>query len=130
MQALKYSRQRECIKNYLSTSKEHPTADMVYSHIKMHYPKVSLGTVYRNLALLTELGEVIKINTGDGADRFDGNPNPHYHFICNNCRNVLDIPMKHIEGLCEAAQEHFSGEIQGSVTQFYGICEECKKNEK
>ena len=70
MAALKYSRQRECIKNYLRGREDHPTADMIYSSIRREFPNISLGTVYRNLSLLIELGEIQKITT-DGADRFD-----------------------------------------------------------
>ena len=72
MATLKFSRQRESIKQYLASTKEHPTADMVYMHVKEDYPNISLGTVYRNLNLLTDIGEALKIATPDGADRFDG----------------------------------------------------------
>ena len=57
MATLKYSRQRESIKNYLASTTEHPTADTVYMHVKEEFPNISLGTVYRNLNLLTDLGE-------------------------------------------------------------------------
>lgn len=66
MAVLKYSRQREVIKEYLMSTKEHPTADTVYMHIREQSPNISLGTVYRNLNLLTELGEIKKITCGDG----------------------------------------------------------------
>ena len=60
MAALKYSRQREAIKHYLASTKEHPTADTVYMHVKKEFPNISLGTVYRNLNLLTDIGEAIR----------------------------------------------------------------------
>ena len=59
MAAIKYSRQREAIKHYLASTKEHPTADTVYLHVKEDFPSISLGTVYRNLNLLTDIGEAI-----------------------------------------------------------------------
>ena len=70
MAVLKYSRQRESIKKYLYSREDHPTADMVYTSIREEFPNISLGTVYRNLSLLIELGEIKKVTT-DGADRFD-----------------------------------------------------------
>ena len=79
MANLKYSRQRESIKHFLATTKEHPTADTVYTHVKEEFPNISLGTVYRNLKLLTDLGEAIKITAPDGGDRFDGCTQPHNH---------------------------------------------------
>jgi len=121
----KYSRQREAIKEYLMNTKEHPTADTVYMNIRSTYPNISLGTVYRNLNLLAEQGEVLKINCQDGCDRFDGNPNLHYHFLCNTCGKVLDIEMEPIEHINVIAGAKFSGKVQGHVTFFYGQCHDC-----
>ena len=93
MTALKYSRQRESIKSFLLSRYDHPTADTIYMNVRKEFPNISLGTVYRNLALLTDMGEIIKITT-EGADRFDAHVEPHSHFICRECHAVLDIHMK------------------------------------
>ena len=122
---LKYSRQRESIKKFLAERKDHPTADVVYFNIREQFPNISLGTVYRNLSLLADIGEIIKINVGDGADRFDGNVNPHYHFICKKCNQVLDLDMEDIKGIDEIASESFAGKIDGHYAYFYGVCENC-----
>ena len=74
---LKYSRQRESIKNFLMTRTDHPTAETIYENLRKEFPKISLGTVYRNLSLLTDIGENQTISTGVGPDRFDGNVSPH-----------------------------------------------------
>ena len=129
MGAIKYSRQRESIKEYLAHTTEHPTADMVYMHIKQIFPNISLGTVYRNLNLLVEQGEVRKISHGSGIDRFDADTHKHYHFSCKHCSNITDIELTH-EDLAHInilAQKGFDGEIEGNTTFFYGICGECKK---
>ena len=86
MASLKYSRQRESIKNFLLSRYDHPTADTIYMNVREEFPNISLGTVYRNLALLTELGEVVKITSAEGADRFDGHVEPHSHFICKKIK--------------------------------------------
>ncbi|NLZ83367.1 MAG: transcriptional repressor [Clostridiales bacterium] len=125
MATLKYSRQREAIKEYLSMTKDHPTADMIYVRIRKEYPNISLGTIYRNLNLLAEQGEIIRINYKDGGDHFDGNVEPHYHFVCKNCNNVLDLEMDSIEHINEIAGAGFKGKIEGSSTIFYGLCPEC-----
>ena len=65
MSGLKYSKQRESIKLFLAERKDHPTADVIYLNIREQFPHISLGTVYRNLALLSELGEIKKLTTGD-----------------------------------------------------------------
>jgi Fur family peroxide stress response transcriptional regulator len=123
----KYSRQREAIKDYLSGTKAHPTADTVYMNIKEAYPNISLGTVYRNLNLLAEQGEILKINCQDGCDRFDGNPKPHYHFLCKGCGRVLDLEMESIDHINEIAGANFPGKVEGHVTFFYGLCPECSR---
>lgn len=125
----KYSRQREAIKEYLSKTKEHPTADTVYMNIRGTYPNISLGTVYRNLNLLAEQGEIMKLNCRDGCDRFDGNPMPHYHFLCKSCGRVIDIEMESIDHINVIAGAKFSGKIEGHVTFFYGQCPECNHKE-
>lgn len=124
---LKYSRQREAIKEFLMTRKDHPTADVVYMNVREEFPSISLGTVYRNLTLLSDIGEIMKLNLGDGADHFDGNSNPHYHFVCTNCHRVIDLEMEDIDGINEIAGMNFSGRIDGHIAHFYGLCEECIK---
>lgn len=122
---MKYSRQRDAIRQNLLTRYDHPTAEAVYMDIKEDFPNISLGTVYRNLSLLSDLGEIQKISTGTGPDRFDGNPNPHCHFQCRKCYNVLDIPFEHPEELNAHAAKNFSGIIEGNLIQFFGLCPSC-----
>ena len=122
---LKYSRQRESIKEYLSNSCEHPTADMVYMSVRQEFPNISLGTVYRNLNLLADLGEAIKITTPDGGDRFDGRTHPHYHFCCTKCGRVIDLDLKELTHVNEAANENFDGIIESHSMLFYGTCKDC-----
>ena len=87
---MKYSRQREAIRNFLCSRKDHPTAEVVYENLRKEYPKISLGTVYRNLSLLVELGEAIKFPGLDGQDHFDGNAMPHYHFDVLRYASILE----------------------------------------
>ena len=127
MAVLKYSRQRESIKEYLNSSCEHPTADTVYLHVKEEYPNISLGTVYRNLNLLADLGEAIKITTPNGGDRFDGRIAPHYHFCCTSCGKVEDLDLEELTFVNEAAEKNFDGVIESHSMMFYGTCKECLK---
>ena len=122
---LKHSRQRDSILEFLSTRKDHPTADTVYMNVRQSFPNISLGTVYRNLTLLADIGEISRIRVGDGVDHFDYDTSPHYHFICSECGSVSDLDMKIIDDLTEAAQKNFDGKIEGHVTYFYGRCNNC-----
>lgn len=126
MAGTKFSRQRQAIVDYLCSTKEHPTADMVYTHVKEQYPNVSLGTVYRNLNLLAEEGEILRLTCGDGSDHFDGNPNPHYHFICNSCNTVWDLELDPLHHINILAGTGFAGTIEGHTLLFHGTCPRCK----
>lgn len=125
--ALKYSRQREVIKDFLLTRKDHPTADVVYMNVRQQYPNISLGTVYRNLTLLSDIGEILRLRVGDGVDHFDADTSPHNHFICSDCGSVLDLEMDAIHKITDLASENFSGRVDGHVTYFYGLCPVCYK---
>ena len=127
---LKYSKQRESIKNFLVTRYDHPTAETVYLNIRKEFPNISLGTVYRNLNLLAEIGEIQKLSPGIGPDRFDGNPAPHYHFICRHCGCVMDLTVSGLDHINILAGQDFDGEIEGHITYFYGVCPSCKASEK
>lgn len=128
MATLKYSKQRESIKDFLATRYDHPTADVIYTNLREVFPNISLGTVYRNLALLSDRGEILKISTGDGPDRFDGNTAPHNHFICKRCHSVMDLKMDNIDHIKEAAGQNFDGQIDSYITYFTGTCHDCMGN--
>lgn len=125
MAVLKHSKQRDSIKELLMSRKDHPTADMVYTDIRKIYPNISLGTVYRNLSLLSEIGEIKKLATGEGADHYDADTTPHNHFICRCCGSVLDLDMEDVGFIMEKAGEHFDGKIDSYSVNFYGTCEKC-----
>lgn len=127
MKTLKYSRQREAIKDYLILHKNHPTADTVYHYIRGEFPNISLGTVYRNLSLLAERGEILKLSCGDGADHFDARTAPHHHFYCRLCHRVSDLELPDIEDMDFHASRYFDGQIEGHSLYFYGICRNCSK---
>ena len=77
---IKYSRQREAIVQYLTGRTDHPSAESVYQALRQTHPNISLGTVYRNLGVLEENGQLMRIPMDNGSDRFDPNVVPHYHF--------------------------------------------------
>ena len=126
---LKYSRQREAIMDYLSSTTSHPTADQVYLHVRKVFPNISLGTVYRNLSLLASLGEIQKLSFGDAMDHFDANTKPHCHVMCSNCGRIDDLPCELPETLDETASSCYDGLIFGHSIQFYGLCRACAEKE-
>lgn len=124
---LKHSKQRDSIMEFLATRNDHPTADTVYMNVREIFPNISLGTVYRNLTLLADIGEIARIRVGDGVDHFDADTSPHNHFICRDCGSVMDLKMESIDSITEIAGRNFDGLIEGHVTYFHGICGNCRK---
>lgn len=125
--AVKHSKQREMIYMFLKTRKDHPTADVVYENVRMERPNISLGTVYRNLTLLADMGQIQRLRVGDGTDHFDADTSPHYHFVCSKCGAVIDLEMDSIEDILDKAGQNFDGTIEGHMTYFYGLCADCRK---
>ncbi len=122
---LKKSKQRDLIKSFLMERKDHPTADIIYMNVRQQNPNISLGTVYRNLTLLADIGEIQRLRLGDGVDHFDADTSPHYHFVCAACGSVIDLEMDNIDSINKIAATNFNGKITGHVTYFYGICGNC-----
>ena len=87
MKTLKYSRHREAILKFLSSRYDHPTAEVIYQNLRAEFPKISLGTVYRNLTVLAETGEIQRIQCGDSSEHFDGvtAQHPHFAYMNNPC---------------------------------------------
>ena len=120
----KRSRQRELILAILRSTKEHPTAASIYSEAKRSIPRLSLGTVYRNLDVLEEQGLLLRIRNGNNQDRYDGDISRHYHFICESCGAVLDIPMKYMPEL-DAEASRYGFVVRGHRLDFHGLCPKC-----
>lgn len=123
---MKYSRQRAAILSFLQTRKDHPTAEVVYSHVKEEYPNISLGTVYRNLTQLADNGMILRLSFGElGIDHFDADTSPHHHFVCSSCSSVIDLELREMPFIDEEAGKNFNGMIQGHNIYFYGLCKCC-----
>ena len=96
---LRYSQQREAVYNYLRSTCEHPSAEMVYDALKGEMPALSLATVYRNLKLLEELGLVRRVTSYAGSERYDACCGDHIHFLCRGCGRVEDVKSADAEGI-------------------------------
>ena len=119
-----YSRQREAILNVLRSTNSHPTAAWIYEQVREKIPNISLGTVYRNLAALSESGDILSISVGDGQEHYDGDNSAHIHLHCKTCGSIADLNLAHDPLAAMAAEQGFQPET--SVYLVYGACENCK----
>lgn len=85
------TKQRKLIYNIVTSSCIHPTAEEVYEEAKLEMSSIALGTVYRNLSLMVDAGEILRISIPGEPDRFDKTLNPHGHMICVKCGKVIDF---------------------------------------
>ncbi|MGI6030384.1 MAG: Fur family transcriptional regulator [Eubacteriales bacterium] len=122
---LRHSRQRACILEYLQQSPEHPSAEKVFEDLRPQMPNLSLGTVYRNLKVLEEQGEIRRVLTKQQAERYDGHLSSHPHFVCSKCGCVVDLPAEGMEILLKQAQKAGVGEVQWMDLSFGGLCAAC-----
>ena len=117
---------RNAILAGLQRSKEHPSAEALYNQLKQEIPNLSMGTVYRNLALFKKQGLITGIATVDGVERFDGETHPHVHFICSECGAIMDLDDVHTPAsLTHTAEVSSGGEVTSCQLSFTGRCKSC-----
>ena len=122
---LRYSHQREMIYQYLMGTQEHPSAEMVYDALRSEIKGLSLGTVYRNLRLLEDLGKVRRVASLNGTERYDACGGDHVHFICQSCGTVHDVPeaeLEQVRGAINLPEGYQLGQLNLTIS---GLCPEC-----
>ena len=121
----KRSKQRERILQVLRKTRSHPTAEWVYARVREQIPKISLGTVYRNLNILKQQGKVRELDFGESFRRYDAFVDEHYHFVCFQCGVVKDLDVPPQEDLNERVRNAVSGAVQTHRLDFFGTCSDC-----
>ncbi len=111
------------------SSRNHPTAENVYDQVRRRLPRISLGTVYRNLQLLVSEGE-IRVWSGGGAARFDGDLSDHDHFVCQACGLLLDLERPEAALPTEKRLRAHGHEVSGRVLDYFGLCRDCRRRRK
>lgn len=122
---LRMTRQRAIILEELRKAKAHPTADEIYAKVRRRLPRISLGTVYRNLEVLSHAGLVRMLELGGKRKRFDGCVDSHYHVRCLKCDCVDDIPAEPFTDMEKRLIGRSSFKILGHRIEYVGICPEC-----
>ena len=121
--------QRTLVLEAVNALQCHATADEVYEAIVKEHPTVSKATVYRNLNLLSEMGEIRKMEIPGGPDRFDHRCHDHCHVCCEKCGRVFDVDMEFVSGLEKGIRDDRGFAFTGYDILFRGICPECRKGE-
>lgn len=120
------TRQRRFVYEAVMATDAHPTAEWVYEAVRRAMPRISLGTVYRNLQVLVDEGR-LKSFTRDGRTRYDGDLAPHDHFACDRCGLLLDIPRAAEPLPVEKRLKARGFAVSGRVLEFHGLCRKCRR---
>lgn len=122
------TRQRQVILEELRRLETHPTAAELHVIVQRRLPRVSLGTVYRNLELLNRHGLVRKLEGHGARARFDGDPDSHLHVRCVGCGYIGDVPgvFAELRGECPESSSGF--EILGLSAELTGLCPQCRSS--
>ena len=126
---IRHSDVRDKIYEYLCGTKAHPSANMIYNDLKPSIPKLSLGTVYTNLKLFEELGQVIRVANVNGFERYDADTSEHVHLVCDECGAVIDVmdaDIRKAKKACQVGQ----AKIKSIHIVLHGTCEKCSVNLK
>ncbi len=122
---LRATSQRLAIMKALMATRSHPSAEELYEQLKPSHPTLSLSTVYKTLQILSEIGEVLTLETGTGKQRFDGYTHNHYHATCTKCGRVFDVDYEKCP--INPPEEVLPGfKIQSTKVYFMGVCSECQ----
>ncbi len=121
------TKQRQVILEELRKLNTHPGADEIYKVVRRRLPRISLGTVYRNLEVLSALGKIQKLELSGSLKRFDWNTKKHYHIRCVRCNRVDDAPIAPLNQLENDLYKATVFEIIGHNLEFIGLCPECSK---
>jgi Fur family ferric uptake transcriptional regulator len=123
--------QRRVILEIVKMTDSHPTADEIYESVRKRLPRISMGTVYRNLDVLASCGIIKKLDPGRTQMRFDGNTQEHYHLTCMRCGRIEDLsfkpsddPLENLENLLGNLTKYG---VFGHKLEFIGLCNGCLK---
>jgi len=119
--------QRLAILKVLAASEGHPSVEKIYARVKTDFPTTSLATIYKNVALMKSLGEVLELGFSDDSNRYDGNkPYPHPHLVCTGCKKIIDPEISMLQDLTQELIQETGFRILNHRMDFFGICPECQ----
>lgn len=118
--------QRSLVLEAVQSLHNHPTSADVYEVVREKYPNISRATVYRNLGVLANRGDVLRVEVPNGADRYDFLNKPHYHGKCRVCGGVFDIDMPYQSDIVSQVGDAHGFAIEGHEIIFDGVCADCQ----
>ena len=114
----------------LALSQGHPSVEQIYHQINGEFPPTSIATVYKTIATLKEMGEVLELSFAGNSNRYDGNkPHPHTHLICVRCHDISDLAVKELESQPPQIARRAGYRLVSHRFDIYGVCPRCQSEE-
>ncbi len=123
------TKQRELVLKIIKDHPMHPTADEIYNMAREIEPKISHGTVYRNLNLLADMGKIRRLSMTYGPVHYDFNKEFHYHFLCRKCNKIFDTPIPYDNSLNQTPENMNGFKTEWHRLLLIGLCPGCLKLE-
>ena len=121
--------QRERLLEMLRSTDAHPTAADLFEGLRAEFPRISLGTVYRNLEVLVCEGQIEQVPSRAGVMRYDANPKPHHHFVCESCGEIRDLDLRLPPSLATRLERRYRLHAERIRADFFGLCPRCSGRE-
>ena len=120
--------QRMAVLKILVSNPDHPSVEQVYDQVKVDFPMTSLGTVYKTVTLLKEMGEILELGFGEDSHRYDGlRPYPHPHLICIKCNKIIDGDLSLDQESLRSLEQASGYQILRPQISLFGLCPDCKE---
>lgn len=124
------TRQKKIIIEEIKKCQGHPTADELHERVRKKLPKISLATVYRNLEIMVEAGQINRRETGGRQKRFDWDTKPHDHIHCLQCQRIDNIKTADSIDIAMPNDKNCGYKVFGHRFEFFGLCPECTVSSK
>jgi Fur family transcriptional regulator, peroxide stress response regulator len=123
--------QRLAILKVLAESRGHPSVDAIYAQVKPNFPTTSLATIYKNVTVLKEIGQVLELGFSDDSNRYDGNkPFDHPHVVCVRCKKIVDPDVAALKDMTQELMRETGFTITRHRLDFFGICPDCQAKQE
>jgi Fur family peroxide stress response transcriptional regulator len=123
--------QRLAILKVLAESERHPSVDAIYAQVKPNFPTTSLATIYKNVTVLKEIGQVLELGFSDDSNRYDGNkPFDHPHLVCVRCKKIVDPDVAALKDMTQELMRETGFTITRHRLDFFGICPDCQAKQE
>ncbi|MFX1571822.1 MAG: Fur family transcriptional regulator [Promethearchaeota archaeon] len=118
--------QRLAICKYVLPRGDHPSAEQIYQALKIDYPTISLGTIYKTLHLMQDLNIIQELGFKDGSRRYDPDMDPHINMVCTKCGKIYDYKTKKVKELWNNILSELEIKPKSQRIDIYYECDECK----